>query len=263
MMSDALSQKINSLPSIQDIDTLLSNHLKKLREEIRAEFNEELQKRDDKISELENQIRSIRIETGTEEDIEDLIEEETWDYGDGDVVDKEELDYLSSGDSIIMHLDPMAVVPGNSVNISLRGKSTAEVRECIKEKLRTCNVKVISIHSGSNSIPQKPADEVANELIGLAKSIKNKTPNTKVVISGILPKLHCSLNPGINYIYNKLDRNQRRFGYKFARHPQFCQYGVFKYQLFMYPEVQTHRPIHISRAGESCLQANLKHAIGL
>ena len=66
-----------------------------------------------------------------------IVDDEKWDVdSDSDAV-KDYLDFVSVGDSIIQHLDPQTIVPGKSVNICLRGKSTTEVNARLKEEFKS------------------------------------------------------------------------------------------------------------------------------
>ena len=156
-MSDdsKLTEKISSLPTLQDIDALLKIHLGTLREEIREKFAHELKIRDKRIVALESKVPLIEFEARLS-DVDCVIKDEVWDCSCDDE-EKSDLDYLSVGDSIVKHLDPVAVIPGKSENVSLRGKSMAEAREVIKDRLKRNNIKVVSIHTGTNSIPHKPS----------------------------------------------------------------------------------------------------------
>ena len=264
-MEDNLSRKIESLPTIKDIDELLSTHLTKFKAEVREEFKNELKLRDDRIETLENTIRELKDDLNSVGVIscnDDLIvDDEKWDVdSDSDAV-KDDLDFVSVGDSIIQHLDPKTIVPGKSVDICLRGKSTTEVNARLKEEFKSKNIKCIAIHSGSNSVPEKSPDEVASELITGAKTIKNTYPETKVIISAVLPKINPSYNRGINAINKKLYQKQKKYDYQFVQHLQFSQNGRFNLKMFSWHEVRKGRPIHLSREGLTCLSRNIKNCI--
>ena len=265
-MEENLSLKISALPTIKDIDALLSVHLSKLKDEVREEFKAELKERDDRISTLENTVLELKVELNATGVLltkgDDLIvDDEVWSVENKNGVVKDDLDFMAVGDSIITHLDPLEIVPGNSVNVALRGKSTPEVKDRLKEEMKSKHIKQLFIHAGSNSVPDKPPEVVASELISLAASVKNTSPDTRVLISAILPKINPSLNPGINFINKKLYAKQKKYGYEFVSHHQFSQYGKFNLKLFSWHEVREGRPIHLSRTGLRCLSSNIKTCI--
>ena len=152
-MEDDLSLKISALPTIKDIDALLSVHLSKLKDVVREEFKAEQKERDDRISTLENTVLELKVELNATGVLltkgDDLIvDDEVWSVENENGVVKDDLDFM----------DPLEIVPGNSVNVALRGKSTPEVENRLKEEMKSKHIKQLFIHAGSNSVPDKPPE---------------------------------------------------------------------------------------------------------
>lgn len=253
-----LNNKLDSLATKEDIDGLFERFYAKIKSEVLAEFRDELSSRDAKIAELELRIEKLECHAGTDEDEYGDIEIEDWKAAENE--DKEELDLLLIGDSIVRHVDTERLIPGGqtSSNVCLSGKKTADVRLRLKEEACKSDIKNIIIHCASNNIPTDPPAKVAKDLISLAKNVKANIPHAKLFISAVLPKIDSSYLPGINEINYRLYEEQRRSGFHLIQHPQFSQHGCIDMQLFSRAEVQNNRPVHLGRRGIVCFAQNMK-----
>ena len=92
------------------------------------------------------------------------------------------------GDSILKHIDPKKISQKQVVKKTFPGKKIEEIKtELFTSSAPTGSSKPshIIIHVGTNNIPTDSVDECTAKLLDLARSAKEKYPDTKIGVSGI------------------------------------------------------------------------------
>ena len=172
---------------------------------------------------------------------------------DESIEQKEALDFVCLGDSIVRWLDLDKIKPG-SINkkFCLPGAQIEDIRDALLEINDNFEVRNLYLHVGSNEIPQKSPFEVAKELTNLLTEIKVFMPLTKVYVSTILPKIDSSYIDGINQLNFLLCSSCNILGFVLVQHQAFCNRGIINSNLFAYDQ------IHLNRSGIAQLARDIK-----
>ena len=174
--------------------------------------------------------------------------------------EQQEADLLLIGDSIIRHIHVDRLNANGTVNemICLPGKKTEDIKLSLKNAVRKSNYKNVIIHCSSNNIPDEPPIKVANDLIMLARTVRENMPTTNCFVSAVLPKICPGYLPGINEINQLVCDASSKYGFKFIQHPQFSSGGILNTLLYAKRELVNSRPIHLSFKGVAQLAQNCR-----
>ena len=244
-----LEEKIDLLPTKEDVKSLFRECCDELRTELRTEFNDKLAERDATISSLIERIE--RLEKGTPIALLNNIKADELEDDRAVPVTKAEL--LIVGDSIPKWVDPAKVARKDSISklVCLPGKKTGEIKEAVKAEIAEVEYESIVVHSGTNSIPHDTPRKVANELIQAAVTLKEMSPKSNVLLSEVLPKIKGSTDiiPGIHLINFYLHQAAMYLDFQVIPHPSFIKNNNIDLSLFAKKEVEENRPTHLSGKG--------------
>ena len=171
-------------------------------------------------------------------------------------IEREKVDLLIIGDSIVRHLNPELINPGK-INklLCLPGAQTSEVKRSLIEYSRKFDIDEIVIHTGCNSIPSNSPMDVADEIAFLLRDIESNLPNVRCHVSAILPKISKAWLPGINEINELLYDVCDVLNYNLIQHNMFANSGHINDELF------ARDTVHLSRRGVAQLGMDIKRSI--
>ena len=115
------------------------------------------------------------------------------------------------------------------------------------------NISKLVLCVGTNHIPEESPDLVANNLLSLINEIRTHMPDTKLLVSSILPKINKNFLRGIDYINYVLSQQSKTLGFRLINNSQFCTDGQFDNTLF------SNDMLHLSRKGVIQLGRNIKY----
>ena len=158
---------------------------------------------------------------------------------------KPEIDFALCGDSIIKWANTDIINPGGvNKKVCLPGAKIVEIRESILHLHEQYDVKQITIHGGSNLVPEETPMEVAFQIIDLLSEVKVLMPNSDVYFSAILPKCNDLFSPGINEINSLVYSACNALGIKFIQHSRFSSHGRMNESYYTLADL-----IHLNRRG--------------
>lgn len=256
-----ITEKLDSLATKDDLILLFKTWSQDIKDDITRDFDEKLRERDERIAELERKLQD-RPQVQVKLPVPPIITvgDDEWETG---ADDKEEVDFIDIGDSIIKYADPTEIAPdaSSSEHICMRGAKIEQVGKRLEDVLKEKKVNKVVLHVGTNNIPKDRPEVVASKVLTVLNSAKTAHPDTEFYYSLILPKIGPNHLPGINMINSIITQNQEKIGFKVIPHPQFCKKGVFNLSLFSYPEVLNRKPVHLSRKGNKLFAENIKSCI--
>ena len=136
-------------------------------------------------------------------------------------VPREDVDLLVIGDSIIKHINEGGV----NIHKCVLGGRVSDIREELIELNRSKRIKKVIMHVGTNNFPNQSPSQVLRKILALVKEVRDNMPDTKLLVSAILPKHADSLLYGINCINYNLRASSRALGFKFISNSQFVKNG--------------------------------------
>ena len=273
-----IKDAINNLPTKKSLENLptkgdLNNEMQQLFESVTIYVNEELQKRDNRIDTLKKEFdlelkkRDEHIDklgrqlhelvknekrniVNTTQD--NFIEEKFSSRSD----EKEDVDVVLIGDSIIRHVDLDRVNP-NQTNKKFcqPGGKIENANESLKDAYKKYNMKRLIICTGTNHIPKEDPATVSEKIINMVRNAKINMPDTKIFVSGILPKYGNSYAPGINYINRKINAASKIYKFDFIYNLQFQENG--KQNTYFFAQDK----LHLSKKGVARLAMNFKYRL--
>ena len=145
-------------------------------------------------------------------------------------------DLVIVGDSLVKHIDVDRVNQGGCNELFSHpgakiDKILAEVKNCLKK----FDMEEILLCVGTNHIRKKNSedpDAVIAKLMGMVEQIRWNAPNTRVYLTGILPKFNDSFTPTINHINDSLFNLQNTYGFKYISTRKFFKDGCMDTSLF-------------------------------
>ena len=122
------------------------------------------------------------------------------------------------GDSIIKHVNVDKVNQGGCNELfSFPGAKIDKILSEIKICNQKFDIEELLVCVGTNHIskenPESP-ETVVEKLLGMISQIRLNMPNTKLYVTGLLPKFHDGFNPGIQYINDQLFFRQHMMNFK-------------------------------------------------
>ena len=72
--------------------------------------------------------------------------------------------------------------------MGMRGDRTQHVLWRIKFGLLPANVNIVIIHAGTNNLGKNKPLEVAKGILQIGHAVRQRLPNSKIVITGLLPR---------------------------------------------------------------------------
>lgn len=75
-----------------------------------------------------------------------------------------------------------------ALNFGIGGDRTQHVLWRLQNGELEFNPDIVVIHVGTNNVNQDPADDIVQGLLAIVDYITNKTPSTKIIVTGLLPR---------------------------------------------------------------------------
>ena len=169
--------------------------------------------------------------------------------------EKEELDLVICGDSIVKSIQPDLINPGKDNKlICLPGGKISHIRKAVIELSKSHTVKHLVLHVASNDTSSDPPAVVIRNMRSLIKEIKHNMPTTTLHISAVLPKINSSWLRGLNEINKGLYESEIEMGYCFIQHPKFASQGHIDDSLY------SGDAIHLNKRGVAQLAIDIKYS---
>ena len=149
------------------------------------------------------EVKAIESDAIIDEKVENLNQqfESSQNFRSGN--DKEELDLIILGDSIVKRIDANAVLTSPTTRInspeakvrveSISGAGIQEIYERAQDLSEQYRTKKIILHVGANHIPKISPRSLSFSIIRLIEGIQALFPPTDIFYSAILPKKICQL----------------------------------------------------------------------
>ena len=263
-----LTNSIKKLPTKEDLNDVYTK--------LKDIFFQELSIRDQKIRDLEEKIvKLLENQKHTEEEnckaidtlkssivklesksLERLPAGEKDTSSQEDEIDKEKIDLLVLGDSIVKHVDVEKIKPGGRNKcICIPGGTVHEIRNSLISESKKSEIGTLILNVGSNHVPYESPISISKQIISFCKEIRAVMPNTRLLFSGILPKLDDNLTPAINHANYRISRSSKENGYKVIIHKKFfLDDGSINYDLLSKNDF-----IHPNRHGVAVYGSTLKY----
>lgn len=104
-------------------------------------------------------------------------------------------------DSVIKHIDPKKLSQRPVRKFSYPGKTTDEMAEAVGSSTVATDPSHVIIHTGTNNLPTDSAESCAAKIKSLALKVKDKFPNSRIGISGIIYREDINVDSKRNEIY--------------------------------------------------------------
>ena len=265
-----LTDAIKLLPSKDDLNGVY-NKLKDL-------FFHELGLRDKKISELEEKIESLQDQNKRLSDLaannfneinEKIIKiEENLDSSkkavvtniyketpESEVIVKNKTELLIIGDSIIKYINTEKINPGGrNKHICVPGGTIQDIRRALISYSKENIIDCVILNVGTNHLSFESPVSVSDQLGLFCADIRSNLPGTRLLFSGILPKLDDGNTRGISFVNNQLFKLSKEHKFKIIFHKKFFKEdGTVNFDLY------AKDGIHLNRHGVAVLGATLKY----
>ena len=240
---------------------------------IKNEFLAELKKRDEEILKLKSQVSTLNAK------VQKICENADQPTSLDSVIlqekrklkpiqfkqaneNKIEKDLVLIGDSLIKHVNLDLVNPGkNNELCCFRGATVDTIRKEIIDIDAKFSIKTLVLHVGSNCIPSDLPLSVTAQILDLVDQITVQMPNTKLLVSAILPKINAGYNPGINQINTELCNASLTGNFAVVQHKHFSRDGLINFGYYVNREVENEKPIHLNYGGVARLGCDIKYAL--
>ena len=262
-----LTDSIKKLPTKDDLNVLC--------DKLKDIFFHELSLRDLKITELEDKIITIqeqnkRTAEQNKKQIEDLtarvnslneklndqkINNERNEVNQVESTVKNNFNLVVIGDSIVKYVNVDKINPnGRNKLICIPGGTLHDIRNALISESKQSTIESVILNVGTNHIPYESPIEISRQLSSFCNEIRVKLPNTRLLFSGILPKVNDKYTSAISYINNRLYHTSRQIGFKLIMHKKFfLEDGTVNFNLLAKDRV------HLSKHGVAVYGATLKY----
>jgi hypothetical protein len=167
------------------------------------------------------------------------------------------IDNVIAGDSIVKHVD-VSILEGNCQLICLPGARARQVDNAVRKLAKTANIKNLVLHYGTNSITHMSPLGVCKEIEASIRRTQFELPNTSLHFSALLPKIDSSFNRGINFINNYICDLTNELEMGFVQHASFSLQGHLSKRMYSPTEWREEMPIHPSHEGALLMSTNYK-----
>lgn len=266
----SLEEKLTAIESKIITKDDLNDLFDRIKNELKTDFEIQLQERDIRISKLETEIASLKSQVSSPNLIADnIINSVPTDQPWVTAPDKEtnpgfQRELLVVGDSIVADVQHQKIFPGKTTShSSLPGAGCEKVKKYLEESTSNYFYKNIVVHAGTCDIKSTKTSptEVRDKILDLLKNTKLNNPNSNVFFSALIPKYGPHFNPLINQINRMVFNVQSLFGFRMIFHSRFSQFGNIDYSLYRLNEVKRKNPVHLSTKGSSFFTQDIKSCI--
>ena len=235
--------------------------LESLFTETKRNFEVELKKRDENISELFSKISEL---TNKFPPLDATVSDESEDIEESLPVEAEKTtrDLLIIGDSLLRNLDTNNINPGGDTQVEcIGGARPVDVVDKFRAMCKTEEFKRVVVHVGTNLIPKYSRAGVADKITECLELIRQLSPKSKVAFSRLLPKEGDHLLAGINEV-NGLVRRGGESGHFRSRYATICHRDFFAGRTSrVNARLFKKDGIHLSELGDRALECSLKRGL--
>ena len=280
--SNVLSELNHSLATKSDIDDSLAALVDKIERKFEKKLAEEINKRDEVISDLNNRIDDLEARFSSpnvapekcvndgangSDDHEDTgaanyetaaeLEEKCMTCENlciGPTAEtKEVVDTLLISDSLMRHVRFEKLCPTlNNMKVFLSGARCDRLLSEIARLSSRYTFRKVIVHVGSNYIPHAYSDVISNELTSFLDALCQLLPDTKIAFSELLPKKDQRLLCGINNINGLISDFCQINGMDCIRYPFYVGRGMINRTLLCWDGT------HVSYEGVFIIEQTLK-----
>ena len=227
---------------IQDLEEKVNSIQEQNKREKEASENE-ISRLKNKLEKLDKKFELKPVNTETPAKIQE------------EITVKNKLDVLIIGDSIIKHVDPEKINPGRrNKNICIPGGTLPDIRRALVAESKKNFIECLILNVGTNHLTFESPVSVSEQRANFCKEIRANLPDTRLLFSGILPKLYDEHSRGISFINNRLFKLSKEQSFKIIFHNKF--YDANGYVNF---DLLSKDRIHPNRHGVAVLGSTLKY----
>lgn len=231
-------------PVLSKLDILCTkNDIEKISTELRDYYEKELSKRDTKIAMLEDKVTDLNNAIIRQKsEIDDMYTKISSNIKaiNSKVTEKNApkplRDLVILGDSMVKHVDVDKVNQGGCNEIFCHpGARIEKIISEAKHVHSKYHVEELLLCVGTNHITAdnpEPPEVVTDKLCRMIKEIRCNMPETKLYVTGILPKWNDRFTPGISFINDNLFKLQSTCGFKYISTRKFLKEGEIDTSLF-------------------------------
>ena len=232
------------VPFTDKLDQLCTkNDLDQLCSKLQTHYESELSKRDEKLREMDDRLNALQDLVMRQKTVIENMEKNILSNANKTnvKVPKSEIikplrDLVVVGDSLIKHVNVDKVNQGGCNEIFCHpGAKIEHILDEVKKCQHKFDIEELLLCVGTNHINERKTespDTILAKLIEMIKQIKQSAPNTRLYVTGILPKFSDAFTTGINHINDNLFNLQKIYGFKFISTRKFFKDECMDTSLF-------------------------------
>lgn len=168
---------------------------------------------------------------------------------------KNKYDLLIIGDSIVKYVDPEKINPGGRNKlICIPGGTLPDIRNALIQESKDNYIDSLILNLGTNHLPVESPISISENISNFCAEIRQKLPNTRLLLSGILPKSSEHYTPSISFINNRLFKASKNYRFKLIMHKKFFhEDGSINFSLLSKDK------IHLNKHGVAVFGSTLKY----